>query len=132
MVEEIDAKKAQEIVEIERDLNAQQAGLLQTARDEIDRLNEKAANLKIGAIQQAQANASQEVDQITAQAGNLGEGSTIHRATGTTTIKTEVSGGTKTKDATVTTTGAIVTGSKTNTETKTVEGSRQQTTTTRK
>jgi phage host-nuclease inhibitor protein Gam len=132
MVEEIDAKKAQEICDIERDLNDQQSGLLQSARDEIDRLNEKAANLKIGAIQQAQANAAEEVNQITAQASNLGEGSTVHRATGTTTIKTEVSGGTKTKDANVTTTGAIVTGSKTNTETKTVEGTRQQTTTTKK
>jgi len=129
MVEEIDASKAQQITEIEKDLNNQQAALLQSARDEIDRLNEKAANLKIGAIQQAQAKATEEVNQITAQATALGESSTL-RATGTTTIKTEVSGGTTNKGASVTTTGALVTGTKT-TETKTSQGTRQSTSSTK-
>jgi len=132
MVEEIDADKAQRISVIEKELNDQQAGILQSARNDIDRLNEKAANLKIGAIQQAQARATEEVNQITAQATNLGEASTIHRASGTTTIKTEVSGGATTKEASATTTGAIVTGTKTSTETKTAEGTRQQSSNTKR
>lgn len=126
MVEEIDADKATRISEIEKELNDHQAGILQGARAEIDRLNEKAANLKIGAIQQAQAKATEEVNQITAQATNLGEASTLHRATGTTTIKTEVSGGATTKETGSTTTSAIVTGSKTSSETKSAEASRKQ------
>ncbi len=99
MVEEVDAVKAKRIAEIETDLNTQQASILQAARNEIDTLNQKAANLKIGALQQAQAQAASQANDITAQAAHLGQATTGHQATGTTTIKTEVSAAATTKEA---------------------------------
>jgi len=108
MVEEIDATKAQRIAGIEAELNKQQADILVAARGEIDQLNQKAANLKIGVLQQAQAKAATEASQVTAQAANLGQATTVHQASGTTTIKTEVSGAATTKETghSTSTTGA--------------------------
>jgi hypothetical protein len=99
MVEQIDADKARRIAEVEQLLNRQQADILELARNEIDQLNQKAANLKIGALEQAQARAANEASEITAQAAHLGQSSTVHQSTGTTTIKTEVTAATTTKDA---------------------------------
>lgn len=100
MVEELDSIKAKRISEIEIELNNQQAGILQAARNEIDALNKKAARLKIGVLESAEAKAAADSRDITASA-NLDKTSTIHQATGTTTIKSEVSGA-----ATTTTTGS--------------------------
>ncbi len=97
MVERVDADKANRIVEIEELLNNQQAEILQLARAEIDRLNQKAANLKIGVLQEAQARVAVDTSEITARAARLGPVSTVNQSTGTTTIKTEVSAAT-TKD----------------------------------
>lgn len=126
MIEEVDADKAQRITEIEKDLNAQQTGILESARNEIDRLNQKAANLKIGAIQQAQERATTQVNEITAQAAQLGQTSTVHHGKGTTTIKTEITGETTTKDTSAPTITAMASGTKATSETKTVETSRNQ------
>jgi len=133
MVEEIDATKAKRIAEIEKELNSQQAGILQAARNEIDLLNQKAANLKIGALQQAQAKAASQANEITAQAAHLGEASTLHQSTGTTTIKTEVSAATTTKDAGSATatastkdSNASASGAQTSYASKTSETSRHQ------
>jgi hypothetical protein len=98
MVEQIDADKARRIADVEQLLNRQQADILQLARKEIDELNLKAANLKIGAIQQAQIRATNDASEITAQAANLGQGSAVNQSTGTTTIKTQVSATATTKD----------------------------------
>lgn len=99
MVEEVDAAKAKRIAEIESDLNKQQADILTSARTEIDQLNQKAANLKIGVLQQAQAKAASDANAITAEASHLGQASTVHQSTGTTTIKTEVAAATTSRDA---------------------------------
>jgi len=99
MVEEVDAAKAKRIAEIETDLNSQQATILEAARNEIDVLNQKAANLKIGALQQAQAQAASQANDISAQAAHLGQASTVHQSTGSTTIKTEVSAAATTREA---------------------------------
>jgi hypothetical protein len=99
MVEQIDADKAKRIAEIEQLLNKQQANILEIARNEIDQLNQKAASLKIGVLQQAQAQAASNASEITAQAAQLGQTSTVPQSTGTTTIKTEVSAVATTKDA---------------------------------
>ena len=98
MVEEVDAAKAKRIAEIETELNKQQADILQNARTEIDQLNQKAANMKIGVLQQAQVKAAADATAITAEAANLGQSSTLHQSKGTTTIKTEVSAAATTKD----------------------------------
>jgi hypothetical protein len=99
MVEQIDTDKAKRIAEIEQLLNKQQANILELARNEIDQLNQKAASLKIGVLQQAQAQAASNASEITAQAAQLGQTSTVPQSTGTTTIKTEVSAVATTKDA---------------------------------
>jgi hypothetical protein len=99
MVEQIDTDKAKRIAEIEQLLNKQQANILEIARNEIDQLNQKAASLKIGVLQQAQAQAASDASEITAQAALLGQTSTVPQSTGTTTIKTEVSAVATTKDA---------------------------------
>jgi len=99
LVERVDTEKANRIVEIEELLNNQQAEILQLARAEIDRLNQKAANLKIGVLQEAQARVAVDTSEITARAARLGPLSTVNQSTGTTTIKTEVSAATTTKDA---------------------------------
>jgi hypothetical protein len=91
MVEEIDANKAKRIAEIEKELNEQQNGILLAARNEIDELNKRAAKLKIGILESAQAKAAYDANQITAEATRLGQTSTVHQSSGTTTIKTEVS-----------------------------------------
>ena len=93
MVEEIDTAKAKRIAEIEVDLNNQQADILQAARKDIDELNNKAANLKITALLDAQTKAASDAEILATQATNLGSSAaTVHQAKGTTTIKTEVSG----------------------------------------
>jgi hypothetical protein len=136
MVEEIDAAKAKRIADIENDLNKQQANILQVARAEIDQLNQKAANLKIGVLQQAQAKASADATAITAEASHLGQASTVHQSTGTTTIKTEVSAAATTKESGATATTKEVHGStsgaKETSSTKTVETSRNQSNDSRK
>lgn len=101
MVEEIDAAKAKRIAAIEIELNNHQAEILEAARKEIDELNNKASNLKITALMDAQSKAATDAEALTAQAANLGSAATVHQAKGTTTIKTEVSGA-----ATTTTAGA--------------------------
>ena len=117
MVEEVDATKAKRIADIEKELNDQQAGILKNARNDIDQLNKKAANLKIGVLNDAQARAAADAKEITTQAAHLGQASTIHQSTGTTTIKTEVSAATTSRDAG----SAAVT-----TEARTVETARAQ------
>ena len=101
MVEEVDAAKARRIAEIEKELNDQQTSILQVARAEIDQLNQKAANMKIGVLQQAQVKAAADATQITAQAAGLAQTTTAHHSSGTTTIKTEVSAATTTKETDV-------------------------------
>lgn len=108
MVEEIDAIKAKRIGEIETQLNQQQADILQAARNEIDQINQKAAGLKIGVLQDAQAKAAADATAITAQAAQLSQASTIHEAKGTTTIKTEVTAATTTKEKDAAAVGAVV------------------------
>jgi len=98
MVEEVDAAKAKRIAQIEQDLNNQQATILQTARNDIDQLNKKAADLKIGVLQQAQAKAAADATEITKEASRLDQTATIHQSTGTTTIKTEVTAAATTHD----------------------------------
>ncbi|CAF1308291.1 unnamed protein product [Adineta steineri] len=108
MVEEIDAAKAKRIADIEASLNNQQAAILQSARNEIDELNKKAAKLKIGVLEAAEAKSAQDAREITAHA-DLGKAATIHQQSGTTTIKTDVVGAAETEtagSATVTTVGA--------------------------
>jgi len=117
MVEEVDATKAKRIAEIEKELNDQQAGILKNARNDIDQLNKKAANLKIGVLNDAQARAAADAKEITTQAANFGQASTVHQSTGTTTIKTEVSAATHSKQVG----SAAVT-----TEARTVETARAQ------
>jgi len=120
MVEEIDATKAKRIADIEKELNDQQAGILKSARNEIDQLNKKAANLKIGVLNDAQARAASDAKEITAQASHMGQASTVHQSTGTTTIKTEVSAAATTKEA------GSASASKETVETKSMESSRHQ------
>jgi hypothetical protein len=110
MVEEVDAAKAKRIAEVERELNEQQAAILEQARNEIDNLNQKAANLKIGALQQAQAKAAADASAISAQATNLGQSTTLAHGSGTTTIKTEIQAGATTKNVGVSTTNATAGG----------------------
>jgi len=133
LVEEIDANKAKRIAEVEKELNNQQTGILQAARGEIDQLNQRAASMKIGALQQAQSKAAADANEITAQAAHLGESSTVHHSTGTTTIKTEISAGATTKDAsaaTATTTtkdvSASASGAQRTSESKSMDASRHQ------
>jgi hypothetical protein len=136
MVEEIDAAKAKRIADIENDLNKQQADILQSARTEIDQLNQKAANLKIDVLQQAQAKASADAIAITAEASHLGQASTVHQSTGTTTIKTEVSAAATTKEAGSTgatrETHGSTSGAQETSSAKTVETSRHQSNDSRK
>lgn len=127
MVEELDAAKAKRISEIEVDLNNQQAAILQAARNDIDVLNKKAAQLKIGVLETAEAkvaNASRDI----ANSAHLDKAATIHQASGTTTIKTEVSAAATTTAAG----GSSATGQSTAggarhvAETKTVETTKHQ------
>lgn len=125
MVEELDAAKAKRISEIEVELNNQQTGILQAARNEIDALNKKAARLKIGVLEAAEAKVANDARTITANA-NLDKASTIHQASGTTTIKTEVSAAAHTTavSGSATVAGNAAGGAKHVTETKTVETSK--------
>ncbi|CAF0771638.1 unnamed protein product [Rotaria sordida] len=91
MVEEIDADRAKRIAEIEKELNKLQASILQAAKNDIDLLNKKSANLKIDILQEAQSKATTAANDITSQASHLGQASTLHQSTGTTVIKTDVS-----------------------------------------
>jgi len=133
VVEEIDATKAKRIADIEKDLNDQQAAILKNARNDIDQLNKKAANLKIGVLNEAQARAAADAKEISAQAGHLGQSSTVHQTTGTTTIKTEVTAASSTKDAggvaatgaNATTIGNVATGSAASHDSRTIETSSQ-------
>ena len=106
MVEEVDAVKAKRIAEIETELNNQQTSIIQLARSEIDQLNQKAASMKIDVLQQAQVKAAADASNITAQAAHLGQASTVHQSKGTTTIKTEVTAATTTKETDTKTAGA--------------------------
>ncbi|CAF3424116.1 unnamed protein product [Rotaria sp. Silwood1] len=120
MVEEIDANKAKRIADIEKELNKLQGDILQGAKNDIDLLNKKAASLKLDILQEAQSRAALETNDLTSQAKYLGQASTLHQSTGTTTIKTDISAvatanetnGTKmtgkvsTKDTHVSTSGA--------------------------
>lgn len=127
MVEEIDAAKAKRIAEIETDLNNQQAAILQAARNDIDALNKKAARLKIGVLEAAEARVEAEARNIAANA-TLDKATTIHQATGTTTIKTEVSAAaTTTAESKSAAQARDAAGSATHvTETKTVETTKHQ------
>ena len=109
MVEEVDTAKAKRIAEIETELNKQQADILQGARSEIDQLNQKAATLKIGVLHDAQVKAAANADAITAEATSIGQTSTLHQSKGTTTIKTEVSAASTTKDTAGSTSGSATT-----------------------
>ncbi len=125
MVEEIDANKAKRIAEIEKELNEQQNGILLSARNEIDELNKRAAKLKIGILESAQAKAAYDANQITAEAARLGQTSTVHQSSGTTTIKTEVSAATTTTGKATEIRGAPVNATKVS-ETKTIETRTQE------
>lgn len=92
MVEEIDEVKARRFTSFDAELNKQQADILQSAKKEIDRLTQKEIQAKIGILQEAQTAAAADVNAIAAQTAHLYEASTLHYSTGTTTIKTEVSG----------------------------------------
>jgi hypothetical protein len=98
MVEEIDAEKARKFTLFDEELNKQQANILQSAKNEIDRLTQKEIQAKIGILQEAQAAAAADVNAIAAQTAHLYEASTVHYSTGTTTIETEVSGEATTKE----------------------------------
>ncbi|CAF4594054.1 unnamed protein product [Rotaria sp. Silwood1] len=91
MVEEIDANKAKRIADIEKELNKLQGDILQGAKNDIDLLNKKAASLKLDILQEAQSRAALETNDLTSQAKYLGQASTLHQSTGTTTIKTDIS-----------------------------------------
>lgn len=91
MVEQVDAEKAKNIADIENELNRTQAEILGKAKTDIDALNKKAANLKIGVLQDAQARAASSATALAAEASHLGQASTIHQSSGTTVIKTETS-----------------------------------------
>ncbi|UJR33012.1 hypothetical protein I4U23_020472 [Adineta vaga] len=127
MVEEIDAAKAKRISEIEIDLNNQQAVILQAARNDIDELNKKASRLKIGVLEAAEAKAANDARVITSNA-NLDKASAVHQATGTTTIKTEVTAAATTTAATgsAATVHDAASGARHVTETKTVETTKHQ------
>lgn len=98
LVEEVDSHKAKLIADIEQELNKEQAKILKAAKHDIDELNKKAAKLKIDALEEAKARAASETSTIAAEGKNLAEGSSFHQSTGTTTIRTDISAGSSTKD----------------------------------
>lgn len=128
MVEEVDAAKAKRIGEVETELNNQQAGILLAARNEIDALNKKAARLKIGVLEAAEAKVAADARAINAEP--LDKASTVHVATGTTTIKTEVLAAANTtvagSSASTQEVHATTGGAKHVSETKTVETTKHQ------
>lgn len=127
MVEEIDAAKAKRIGEIEADLNNQQAGILQAARNDIDALNKKAARLKIGVLEAAEAKVAMDANRIAAET-TVDRATAVHKATETTTIKTEVSAAATTTAANTTVADAHRTagGATHITETKIMETAKHQ------
>ena len=87
MVEQVDARKAKAIANIEEELNKRQTEILETAKTEIDALNKKAADLKIGALQDAQVKLAADSSTMLSQASHEGKAATVHQSTGTTKIK---------------------------------------------
>jgi len=123
MVEEADAEKAKNIANIENELNRAQAEILNKAKADIDALNKRAADLKIGVLQDAQAKAASSATALAAEASHLGQASTIHQSTGTTTIKTETSAAATSAVGGKTTVTAAAATSPTVTSARTVESS---------
>jgi len=84
-IAQLDADKAALLAQLEKELNARQELILETARKRIDDLNEEANRLKMGVLREAQAQSSAQINQITDQVVALGQEDASRRLASTTT-----------------------------------------------
>ncbi|CAF0833903.1 unnamed protein product [Adineta steineri] len=84
-VAKVDAEKATLLAQLEKELNARQELILESARMRIDELNEEANRLKMGVLREAQAQSSAKITQITEQVVALGHEDASNRLASTTT-----------------------------------------------
>jgi len=84
-VAKLDADKATLLAQLEKELNARQELILESARKRIDDLNEEANRLKMGVLREAQAQSSAKMNQITEQVVALGQEDATRRLASTTT-----------------------------------------------
>jgi len=84
-VQKLDSEKAGFLAQLEKELNARQEIILESARKRIDDLNEEANRLKMGVLREAQAQANVNVGQITEKVAALGQEDASRRLASTTT-----------------------------------------------
>jgi len=84
-VAKLDAEKATFLAQLEKELNARQELILESARKRIDDLNEEANRLKMGVLREAQAQSTAKINQITEQVVALGQEDATRRLASTTT-----------------------------------------------
>ncbi|CAF0850617.1 unnamed protein product [Didymodactylos carnosus] len=84
-VEELDAKKASKLAQLERDLNVRQELMLELAKKQIDQLNDAANQAKMNILKDAQEHANMQINQITDQVALLGAEDAQRRLQSTTT-----------------------------------------------
>jgi hypothetical protein len=84
-VAKLDSEKAGLLAQLEKELNARQELILESARKRIDDLNEEANRLKMGVLREAQAQSSAKMNQITEQVVALGQEDATRRLASTTT-----------------------------------------------
>jgi len=103
IVEELDVPKAQELANLEKDMQQRQEAILTLARKRIDDLNADANQAKIGVLLEAQTTAKDQAAAITDQVANLSAADSQRRmeAKTTTTIEsqTKAAGGTSSTSA---------------------------------
>jgi len=78
-------KKATFLAQLEKELNARQELILESARKRIDDLNEEANRLKMGVLREAQAQGNAKINLITEQVAALGQEDASRRLASTTT-----------------------------------------------
>jgi len=84
-VAKLDAEKASFLAQLEKELNARQELILESARKRIDDLNEEANRLKMGVLREAQAQGNAKINLITEQVAALGQEDASRRLASTTT-----------------------------------------------
>lgn len=106
-VAQLDTEKAVLLADLERELNARQEAILLKARENIDLVQNAGNQEKMAILKQAQAQANQQVDQITEQVAGLAAEDAQRRLQSTTqtviTTKAVASGETHVVGATTTT-----------------------------
>jgi len=90
-IEQLDQIKAAKLAELEKDLHIQQGAILNSAKLQVDRLNNEANQLKINVLKEAGEQVKHDIANLTDQVATLGQQEAQHciQSTTTTTITTE-------------------------------------------